>query len=95
MNTLPPWLEPAIAELRSAIDGDRLPHALLISGARGLGKSALLRWLGRRLHCRRPSGGDPCGACDSCRQHDAQCHPDWLPLAPPEPGKGKKGGDEN
>ena len=84
---LPPWLHAAQAELRGAVEQDRLPHALLISGAVGVGKHWLGDWLIGLLHCRRPAGGRSCGQCETCRQHQAGSHPDLLKLEPEEAGK--------
>lgn len=57
----------------------RLPHALLLSGAEGLGKLALARAFATYLHCADPTpDGDSCGKCGSCRQHAALNFPDMI-----------------
>lgn len=55
--------------------GQRLPHALLISGQAGLGKLNFALSAARFLLCEL-SAADPCGQCDNCRLVDAGNHPD-------------------
>ena len=56
---------------------DRLPHALLLHGARGVGKLKLAEEFVQLLLCERKAGGtDPCGACEGCRWYLAGNHPD-------------------
>jgi DNA polymerase-3 subunit gamma/tau len=56
--------------LRNAIEQDRIGHAFLLSGARGVGKTTTARILAKALNCSRAEGptADPCGECDSCRE---------------------------
>ena len=47
---------------------DRLPHALLIHGAPGVGKLALAERFAQLLLCENVGQGtEPCGRCDGCR----------------------------
>ncbi len=62
-------------ELRAALRVGRLPHALLFTGKRGIGKSAAARALVTLFLCER-KGEDGCGECDSCRWIQANSHPD-------------------
>lgn len=57
--------------LRTMVDEDRMPHALLLSGPAGVGKLALARALAQYVHCTSRSGGDSCGVCPSCLQHQS------------------------
>lgn len=76
-----PWLEPAVQAWAGATE--RLPHALLLDGPPGIGKSGLAERLAQAWLCedRRP-GGDACGRCDACRWVVAGTHPDLRRLLP-------------
>ena len=76
---LPPWQAPLVAE---ALAGRASwPHALLISGPRGIGKHALALHLAQALLCETPhADGSPCGQCPGCRYAIAGQHPDLMRL---------------
>lgn len=60
-----------------------LPHALLLSGARGIGKLAFARALAQALLCESASHGEPaCGACSACAWFDTGSHPDFRQVEP-------------
>ena len=62
---------------------DRLPHALLIHGAPGVGKLALAERFAQRLLCEsKGQSAAPCDACDACRWMLAGNHPDARILEP-------------
>lgn len=71
-----PSHDSAKTRLRGMIDNDRIPHALLIEGPAGIGKMALARAAAQYIHCERRSGGDSCGECPSCLQHQSLNHID-------------------
>lgn len=70
------WHAAAVESLRSMVDSQRIPHALLLSGPCGIGKLLLARTFAQYMHCRHRSGGEPCGKCPDCLQHLSMNHPD-------------------
>ncbi|MES2562994.1 MAG: DNA polymerase III subunit delta', partial [Pseudomonadota bacterium] len=60
-----------------------LPHALLISGARGIGKLAFVRALAQAMLCVSVGDGEPaCGTCSACAWFDTAGHPDYRQVEP-------------
>lgn len=78
MNQLAPWQQRAYSHALAALDAGRLSHALLVTGAPGLGKVELARTLAQRLLCPQPEQGFACGQCRSCKLLAAGTHPDLL-----------------
>jgi DNA polymerase-3 subunit gamma/tau len=58
--------EHVIHTLVNAITSDRLAHAYLFSGPRGVGKTSIARILAKALTCREGKPGVPCNRCHSC-----------------------------
>ena len=52
--------------LANAIRSGRIPHALLFTGPRGVGKTTLARLVARCLNCEKGPTDTPCGVCPSC-----------------------------
>ena len=78
-----PWHDEIWASLTARLD--RLPHALLLQGAAGLGKQSFTHRFAATLLCVQPdSKMDACGRCHSCQLLAAGNHPDLRQLAPAE-----------
>ncbi len=82
-----PWLQSSLERVSAQLKSDRLPHALLISGAPGLGKSRLALEIARLCLCMAPAGDSACGSCKACHLMTSGSHSDFRRLSPQE---GKK-----
>ncbi len=74
------WHEPVWRQLWAAQAG--LPHALLLTGPDGIGKSAFALAIAARLLCETPSDGIACGTCSSCHWLAGGNHPDFRHVIP-------------
>lgn len=81
-----PWLAAPWHILSVHIQSGRVPQALLIHGAAGLGKMRLAEVFAQRLLCSSPREL-ACGECAGCRLFMAGTHPDFIKVQPAEPGK--------
>ena len=68
--------ETAAQTLRNAVISDRVAHAFLFSGSRGVGKTSAARILTRALNCLNPDNGDPCNTCENCHEINQNASPD-------------------
>lgn len=75
------WMRPELARLLS--QKQRLSHALLFVGPRGIGKQALGLALAQGLLCESPDADDmACGQCRACHWFAVDTHPDFRKIEP-------------
>ena len=70
--------EHVVRALRHALEQNRLHHAYLFTGTRGVGKTTLARILAKCLNCETGVTPEPCGKCSSCLEIDAGRFVDLL-----------------
>ncbi|WP_293267989.1 DNA polymerase III subunit gamma/tau, partial [Neptunomonas sp.] len=60
--------EHVLKALVNALDQDRLHHAYLFTGTRGVGKTSIARLFAKSLNCETGVSSEPCGECSACRE---------------------------
>src|SRR5579859_1553762 len=63
--------EHVLRALINALDHNRLHHAFLFTGTRGVGKTTIARILAKSLNCETGVTSTPCGKCSACQEIDA------------------------
>src|SRR5437763_14952853 len=67
--------ETTVRTLQNSIEQNRIHHAYLFSGVRGVGKTTVARILAKALNCKKGPAGEPCNECVVCREVTA-----WIDL---------------
>lgn len=77
--------EAMVRTLKNAFEHDRIHHAFVMTGVRGVGKTTTARIIAKGLNCIGPDGQGgptiaPCGVCEPCRQISDSRHVDVLEM---------------
>ena len=77
--------EAMVRTLRNAFAADRIAHAFMLTGVRGVGKTTTARIIAKGLNCIGPDGAggptiEPCGVCEPCRAIAEGRHVDVLEM---------------
>ncbi len=59
-----------VTPLTNALEQERVHHAFLFSGTRGVGKTTIARVFAKALNCETGVTAEPCGVCSACREID-------------------------
>ena len=63
--------EHVVRALVNALEHNRLHHAFLFTGTRGVGKTTIARILAKALNCQTGVTANPCGVCAACQEIDS------------------------
>nr|VFJ49066.1 MAG: DNA polymerase-3 subunit gamma/tau [Candidatus Kentron sp. DK] len=67
-----------VRALINGLDNDKLHHAFLFTGTRGVGKTTIARILAKCLNCEEGVSSTPCGVCTTCRELDEGRYVDLI-----------------
>lgn len=82
-----PWHRDIARSVAALDKKSQLPHAIMLSGGRGLGADQLANDLATLILCESPVEDNACGNCKSCHLMAAGSHNDFVCLSPEEEGK--------
>ena len=72
--------EVPVRVLKNAVKNDRVAHAYLFAGPRGVGKTTIARILAKAINCPNQEEGEPCGKCETCLEIDKGSFPDLIEM---------------
>jgi DNA polymerase-3 subunit gamma/tau len=72
--------EHVVKALTHALEQQRLHHAYLFTGTRGVGKTTIARIMAKALNCETGISAAPCGTCSSCTEIDSGRFIDYIEL---------------
>lgn len=72
--------EHVVSAISNALDNDRLHHAYLFTGTRGVGKTTIARIFSKSLNCELGQSANPCGECGTCKEIEQGNYVDLLEI---------------
>ena len=81
-TNLYPWFEPQWQRVRQLFNEKKLPHALIVNGAKGIGKLHFASSVAQLVLCQDQQPTGACNKCRSCLLFTSSGHPDLYHLAP-------------
>ncbi len=85
--------EPVVRLLKGQLTRDRLAHAYLFTGQRGIGKQTIALEFAKALECESPRSGESCDSCEHCRGIGQGSFPDLM-IVRPDSESGSMGIDQ-
>ena len=72
--------ENAVKILKNIINLNKVHHAILLTGSRGVGKTTIARIIAKALNCSNLINGEPCTECSNCKQIDSGSYIDIIEI---------------